>query len=214
MVWLLSLAAGGTDALCLLRLGGVFASVITGNLVLLGVSAARSLASPAVRAVVAVGAYVLGTFVGSRLVAPWRHAARSSGTPLAAARRCLVVETVLLLGLGAGWIATRQRPHGGSELALLALAGAAMGLQSVAVRSLGRPGLSTTYLTGAATRLVSGIGEPGWWRRFDWVQVRALPGVIVGAAAEAALLRYLPWPGPLPAAVLAAAAALAVRVDR
>jgi uncharacterized membrane protein YoaK (UPF0700 family) len=214
VVWLLSLAAGATDALCLLRLGGVFASVITGNLVVLGASAARNVAGPAVRAVVAVGAYALGVFVGSRLITPRGHPAQSSGTPHPAPGRCLVLETILLVGLGAGWLASRHRPGGGSQLALLALAGAGMGLQSVAAGSLGRPGLSTTYLTGAATRLVSGIGEPGWRRRFDWVQVRALPGVIVGAAAEAVVLRYVPWIGPLPAILLAAAAALVVRVDR
>ncbi|MGP4017759.1 hypothetical protein [Saccharopolyspora sp. 5N708] len=40
------------------------------------------------------------------------------------------------------------------------------------------------------------------------MQILAFCGLVVGAAVEAVLIRYLPWIGPLPAAVLAAAAAV------
>jgi uncharacterized membrane protein YoaK (UPF0700 family) len=211
VVWMLALASGSTDAFCLLHLGGVFASVITGNLVVLAASAVQGLVGPAVGAIAAVGAYALGVFVGSRLVALRRFAPRSVGAlNPAAVTTCLVLETILLLGFFIGWFAIEQRPGGASRPALLVLGGAAMGLQSIAVSALGRPGLSTTYLTGALTRIVSTVGEPGWWRRLDWVQIFALVGVILGAACETVLLRYLPWIGPLPGAVLAAAGALNV----
>ena len=199
---MLSMAAGMTDALCLLRLGGVFASVITGNLVLLAASAVRGLAGPAVHAVTSVGAYAVGVFAGSRLTARRR--------PDAAATICLTLEAVMLVAFVAVWLVTYPRLADSPAAALLVAAGAAMGLQSVAVRALGRSGLSTTYMTGALTRLVSSFGEPNWTRRLDWVQILALGGLVVGAAAETVVTYYLPPIGPLPAAVLALAAVLIV----
>jgi uncharacterized membrane protein YoaK (UPF0700 family) len=211
VVWMLALASGSTDAFCLLHLGGVFASIITGNLVVLAASLVQSLVEPTVGAIAAVGAYALGVFVGGRVVALRRSDARPAGARNpTAVTTCLVLETILLLGFSIGWFAIEQRPGGASRPALLMLGGAAMGLQSIAVHALGRPGLSTTYLTGALTRIVSTVGDPGWWRRLDWVQIFALFGVILGAVVETVLLRYLPWIGPLPGAVLAAVAALNV----
>ena len=208
---MLALAAGGTDALCLLQLGGVFASVITGNLVLLAASVVQGSAGASIRAGVAVGAYAVAVFAGGRVVAGRRSVPRSGIPHAGAARNCLALEAVLLAGLYAGWLATGGRPQDSALPWLLALAGAAMGLQSVAVRALGRPGLSTTYLTGAVTRLISTVGDPGWWRRFDRVQSMALLGLVLGAGIEAVLLRYLPGIGPLPAVLLTAGAALYLR---
>jgi uncharacterized membrane protein YoaK (UPF0700 family) len=195
---MLSVAAGSTDALCLLHLGGVFASVITGNLVVLAASAVRALAAPTANAAAAVGAYALGVFAGSRVTAR-RTAARPTV--------CLALETALLVAFVATWLVIGQAlTSDGPRPVPLMLAGGAMGMQSVAVRALGRPGLSTTYLTGALTGLVGLIGEPGWLRRLDRVQILAFGGLIAGAAVETVLMRYAAWVGPLPAAVLAAAA--------
>lgn len=193
---LLSVAAGSVDALCLLHLGNVFASVITGNLVLLASSALRGLATPVVNAAAAVGAYALSVFAASRLAAVGRPAARTVTS--------LALEAVLLVAFVAAWLAIGPPASDEFLPALLPLAGAAMGAQSVAVRARGRPGLSTTYLTGALTREVSIIGEPGWTRRLDWVQLLALVGLVVGAVVETVLMRYATWTGPLPAAVLVA----------
>ena len=214
--WLLSMAAGSTDALCLLYLGGVFASVITGNLVVFAASVVRGQTIATVGAAAEVVAYGLSVFAGSRLVARMRSPGHRERTPPrpTVVTTCLVIETILLLGLCAGWLASGGRPHGGAQPGLLVLAGAAMGMQTIAVRALGRPGLSTTYLTGAATRLVAGIGERDWLRRFDRVQAVALLGLVIGAAVESVLLRYLPLIGVLPAALLAAGTAVWARRRR
>ncbi|MFN2495180.1 MAG: YoaK family protein [Pseudonocardiaceae bacterium] len=209
LVWLLSLAAGSIDALCLLHLGGVFASVITGNLVVLAAAAVTGQVDQLTRCLAAVGSYALGVFMGSRLTAGHRVVSRPAGKPRPkAALYCLAVETTLLVGLCGGWLATQGRPLGASQPVLVTVAGAAMGLHSVAVGALGHRGLSTTYLTGALTRLVSDAGEQGWWRRLDRVQSVALLGMVLGAGIETAFLHRLSWIGPLPAALLTAGAAL------
>ncbi|MEV4758625.1 YoaK family protein [Micromonospora sp. NPDC049559] len=220
VVVVLSLAAGVTDAISLLHLGGVFSSVITGNLVVLGVSAAGVEVPTLVRVATAVGLYGLGVFAGARLAALRRFAPASGGAPprhggepasgaprWRASAACLAVEAVLLAVLWAGWLAAGGAPEGTAQVPLIALAGLAMGVQSVAVQALGRSGLSTTYLTGALTRLVSATVGPGRRHRFDGTQALALAGVVLGAGLAALLARHLHWAGPLPAALLAATAA-------
>src|SRR5205823_5710765 len=56
---------GAVDASCFLHLGNVFSSVITGNLVLLGVSAATQSASLAIHSGVALAGYSAGVLVGA-----------------------------------------------------------------------------------------------------------------------------------------------------
>jgi len=57
---LLTLTTGAVDASCFLHLGNVFSSVITGNLVLLGLSAATLRATLAVHSGVALAGYSAG----------------------------------------------------------------------------------------------------------------------------------------------------------
>ncbi|MEV4626472.1 YoaK family protein [Micromonospora sp. NPDC049523] len=210
-VVLLSLAAGATDAISLLHLGGIFSSVVTGNIVVLGAAAAGVELPTLVRVLVAVGLYGVGVFVGARLAALPRYAA-SPGLRWhpRAALGCLAVEVVLLAAFWAGWLAAGGAPTGDVQVPLIALAGLAMGLQAVAVRALGRAELSTTYLTGSLTRIIASIGTPGWRRRFDGVQAWALGGVLIGAGIAAVVVRYLPWAGPLPAVLCTVTAGVVV----
>jgi uncharacterized membrane protein YoaK (UPF0700 family) len=73
---LLAGTSGALDALGFLALGGVFASVMTGNLVLLGLGAGTRNGGLAVHAVVAIGGYSLGVAIGAA-----RPGARRSRTP-------------------------------------------------------------------------------------------------------------------------------------
>ncbi|GGM38229.1 YoaK family protein [Dactylosporangium sucinum] len=181
-VWMLALAAGYVDAIGLLYLGGVFASVVTGNLVVLGVSAAQEITDTALRAGLACVVYA-ATVVLARRVAP---------------SRCLVAELLALCTLCGGWIAAHHDPRGVTQLPLLALATIAMGLQSAATRDAD---VQTTYLTGAVTRLATG--------RFDPLLLVPFACVPVGAVGAALLLDRVPWLGPLPAVGLVAAALVA-----
>ncbi|MFI6759233.1 YoaK family protein [Micromonospora sp. NPDC050417] len=198
-VVLLSLAAGGTDAISLLHLGGIFSSVVTGNIVVLGASATGVEVPTLVRVLAAVGCYGLGVFAGARLTAlPWYATPPGLRWRPRAAITCLAIEVLLLIAFWAGWLAAHGAPRGDVQLPLIALAGLAMGMQSVAVRALGRTNLSTTYLTGSLTRIVSAIGTPEWRRQFDGVQALALAGVLIGAGIAVLATELLRWAGPLP----------------
>jgi hypothetical protein len=67
MLLALTVATGATDAISFLALGGVFTSVITANLALLGVSAVTLAPGLAVNAVVAIAGFVTGVLVSGRL---------------------------------------------------------------------------------------------------------------------------------------------------
>ncbi len=64
---LLTATAGALDATTFLGLGSVFASVMTGNMVLLGLSAGKSDAELAVASGIALAGYVVGTLVGAAI---------------------------------------------------------------------------------------------------------------------------------------------------
>ena len=63
----LAINSGATDAIAFLCLGGAFTSVMTGNMVLLGVSASRLDSSLAVHTGAAIIYFVAGCAVGTRI---------------------------------------------------------------------------------------------------------------------------------------------------
>src|SRR5262249_37245042 len=80
LVVLLTLTTGAVDAASFLALGTVFSSVITGNLVLLGVAAGTGRAELAVHSGVAMAGYVAGVAAGAPLAAR-RHPAAGTWPP-------------------------------------------------------------------------------------------------------------------------------------
>ena len=66
----LTAAAGWLDALSFLHLGKVFNSIMTGNVVFVGLGAAEGDGGLVLRAALALGAFVLGSFTGARLSGP------------------------------------------------------------------------------------------------------------------------------------------------
>src|SRR5262249_51838406 len=145
------------DVASFTRLGDVFTSVMTGNLVLLGLAIGELSGALATHAVVAFAGYMTGVAIGARLVpageapgAPWHRA-----MPVA-----LLVEFVLLAGCAVGWGLAGAAPGGAAQLVLLAVLAAAMGTQSAAARGFGAR-VSTTYLTGTLTGVVAAWVTPG-----------------------------------------------------
>jgi uncharacterized membrane protein YoaK (UPF0700 family) len=190
LVVLLAVGSGAADVTAFLVLGKVFSSVITGNLVLLGLAAASAQPGLALRSGIALAGYSAGVLIGVPIAGRGR---RQIWPPAMTAALC--AEFCLLLAFTAGWEAGRQHP--GWQVALLALLGSAMGVQSAAVRRLGD--MSATYLTGTLTGVLTALitrNKPdGRWR-----DVSALVAVLAGACAGAALIRLAPsW---LPALVL------------
>lgn len=185
---LLSAASGAADAFAFLCVGQVFAGVMTGNLVLLGGSAAGAGEDGvALRVVTALAAYACGVAAGTLM----------AGLPLGLT---LLAESVLLGVAAALWGFGLVASYG-DRLGLLALVSLAMGVQ-------GRVRVTpTNYFTGTLTSLAGRAAarrlEPG----DGWVLGR-LGAVVAGAALAALTERWWSPGAALGAAVLVAGAAV------
>jgi uncharacterized membrane protein YoaK (UPF0700 family) len=183
---LLAVATGATDAVAFERLGHVFASVITGNLVLLGVSAPSAHGRSALLAGCALASYALGVI----LAAPRRHEDDGDIWP----RRttvALALEFALLAAFAVGWELVGGRPGETAQVLLLAACAAGMGVQSTAVRRLGQ--VSTTYLTSTFIGLFEAVASLRWPEvntRSSAILAAALAGA---AAATLLILHARPW---------------------
>jgi len=205
LVVVLAIGAGAADVTAFVVLGKVFSSVITGNLVLLGLAAASAKPGLALRSGLALAAYATGVLIGAPIAARGRRPTWPTGVTAA-----LGVELCLLLGFTAGWEAARHRP--GWQLVLLALLSAAMGVQSAAVAQLGH--MSSTYLTGTLTGVLAGLvtreHQAGRWR-----DAGAVAAVVAGAGAGELLILFAPdWLPALTVLPLATVIAVASRHRR
>ena len=211
-VVLLTITSGAVNAVSFLVLGKVFSSVVTGNLVLLGVAATSHAPSEAVHASVAIAGYAAGILIGAPLAA--RHSSRAGTWPVSVTA-ALGVELVVLAGFCVGWEVSRGGPSHGVQLTLLIVLAAAMGMQSAAVRRLGQ--MSSTYLTSTLLGVLAGLVTPG---RTDSLgrSIGALVAIVVGALAGGILAEsaraWLPVAVLLPLAVVVAGSAVAARHDR
>ena len=199
---LLTLTTGAVDASCFLRLGNVFSSVITGNLILLGVAVATQSARLAIHGGTALAAYSAGVLAGAPIAT--RRASGGETWPLSVTVT-LAAEFCVLAGFSAGWELTGGSPGSTAQLLLIAALGVAMGIQSAAVRELG--GMSTTYLTGTLTALISDVvardREPGSARGLG-----VIVAIVSGAAAGGLVAVHAPaW---LPAVILTPLAAVVI----
>ncbi len=175
--------------LAFIRLGGVFASVMTGNLVLLGLAAGQTRAALALRAGLALAGYTVGTAVGTRITEGNPHRDETWPSWILVV---LAVELVLLSALAVGLELTGERPSPSDQLALLGVAAVAMGLQSAAVRRLGVPGLSTTYMTGTLTAVIAGLVGRDRRAVVGGATLSRLAGLFGGAGLGGVLLAEAP----------------------
>lgn len=159
LVFFLTINSGATDAIGYLALGGAFTSVMTGNIILLGIATARADGRLAGHIAAAIACYVAGCVVGARLAGTPRE--NDPVWPFAVTK-ALFVELVVVLVYAVGWWLNGSRPSSTAELVLLAVNAVALGIQSSTVQRFGVSGLSTTYMTGTLTmlavRLASGHG--------------------------------------------------------
>ena len=208
---LVALTAGtaSLDVTAFFRLGGVFASVMTSNLVFVGVAVVKTEAAFGVRCAVAILSYIVGVGLGSAIAPPSGRENRLGARPLSL---LLTGELVILVGYAIWWMALDARPVGWARLALLGGIALAMGGQSAAARQLGNPNAGTTYLTGTLTSLVSTLSAR---RRPDPESIAVLVALLVGAGAAAALIDAAPVTVPLLAlAGVGTAVALSWRISR
>ena len=192
-VALIALTAGtaSLDVTAFFRLGGVFASVMTSNLVFVGVAVVKTEAAFGVRCAVVILSYVVGVGVGSAVAPPSGFKNRLGTRPLSL---LLTGELAVLVAYAIWWMVLDAGPVGWTQLVLLGAIALAMGSQSAASRQLGNPQVGTTYLTGTLTSVVSSLAGR---RRPDAEAVAVLVALVVGAGAGAALLDAAPVTVPL-----------------
>jgi uncharacterized membrane protein YoaK (UPF0700 family) len=184
LVVLLAVVSGATDATGFLALGGAFASVMTGNMVLVGVAVGSGDRSLVELLLFAIGGYVAGAALGARVAG----APRETDTlwPRAVSR-ALLVELGLFAVFAVVWWALGSDPDETWATGLLGLTALALGIQSSAIQRFGVPGLSTTYLTGTLTTVVIRLvgRQPLRTVRHS---ASLLLGLVVGAGVAAALV--------------------------
>ena len=192
------------DALSYLALGRVFTANMTGNTVLFGLSLVQGDADAAGRAGLALGGFLVGGALGAWIA---YQGPRDDGWPRGVTI-ALIVECVFLAALD------------NDRSALLGLrvtfASVAMGIQSATARRLDIFGVTTTFITGTLTSLVTLVARHGVLPSASGHGKRLLAAVwgvyIVGAMGAGAATRVAPeivWlvPVALVATVVATAAA-------
>lgn len=210
-VGLLCIVSGSLDAISFLAFGEAFASVMTGNVVFVGLAAGNREGWLALSCGTAILGYVIGVAIGSRVV-DRRPGVDGMLWPVGVTF-ALAVELVVIVGASVVWCVVGGEASDGAKLGFLACASVAMGIQGAAVRGI-RASISTTYMTGALTALVHAMtrGE------FAAFEARALVGLLslCGGALIGSLVLDTWRPGALlvPAFALLIVTVLAVRSHR
>ncbi|HEU4568849.1 MAG TPA: YoaK family protein [Marmoricola sp.] len=188
LVVLLAALSGATDAIGLIALGGSFTSVMTGNMVLVGVAIGTGDASALGLTLAAIGGYVLGVYLGARVAGEPQPGDSPWPRPVT---RALAVELTAFAAFAAAWWSQGGDPPSSWFGPLLAVNALALGVQSSAILRFGVSGLSTTYMTGTLTSVVTrlaarhpltSIGRSG----------AVLAGLICGATAGGAVFVLVP----------------------
>ena len=194
---LLTIGTAATDVVSFTRLGSVFASVMTSNIVFLGLAAANQSAVLAEHAAVSFAGYVVGVAAASRMARAGRWGAPGNKGWSPGIAAVLVAETGVFVIFTIGWAVTGAKPAGGAQLLLLAVVTLAMGMQSAVVVAMGIAGVSTTYMTGTLTTLIETLASSEGRKRPDTRQIIVLLALVAGAGLSGLML------ATVPAAVLA-----------
>ena len=156
----LAFTAGFIDAFSLLGFG-VFASVMTGNTIILGLGIARGEPlSSALRSAVAIVAYMGGVAIGTSITDSTPD--RKLKTSTFWATNAFVLEFLALLALAVGGVFVGGASSSNLVFGLIALAAISMGMQSAGFNALGISGISTTRITGTYENFVIDLYR---WRR-------------------------------------------------
>lgn len=156
----LTAAAGWLDCLAWLHLGKVFLSIMTGNVLFLGLAAGTGQAGLLGRAAVALVAFSAGTLVGSWLTGGrLLPGVRSTGMALT-----LRLEVAVLVLFAVVWLAGGNPADTGVvAFALIAIGAVASGLQAAVALAWHLPNVVTVAMTGTIAQLAALAG----WSRSD-----------------------------------------------
>ena len=153
LIAFLTFAAGSIDALSFLTLGGVFASFMSGNTLILGVRIGMGDFALALHSMTAVLGYIAGVALAANIGN--QSLLSQEIWPLATTKIIAVEFLLLVVFMIVGFIAGNTS----SEVIylLILLATVPMGMQSVGVRRLGIAGVTSTYVTGTWTSFIIGL---------------------------------------------------------
>jgi uncharacterized membrane protein YoaK (UPF0700 family) len=193
LVVILTFVTGSADAIGFLALGAAFSSVMTGNMVLFGLSGAAANLTQFIQVGLAIVFFILGVIVGTHLVGKRRP---GDGLWPRRVTVALAVEAVLYIAFVVLWEITLDGRSDVMQHVLLGISALALGIQSSAVQGFGVPGLSSTYLTGTLTTMVGGFASRKPFSH-QLPQLLTLLALIVGAAAGYTAATRLPWAAPL-----------------
>jgi uncharacterized membrane protein YoaK (UPF0700 family) len=202
-VLLFTWAAGSVDAIAYMA-AHVFTANMTGNAVLMGISIGQGKSGAILNSLVALILFVAGIVLGALLAGEGGDKAKT----LAAVRREVVVECVILAFFAATFLLPLPRDHKTVVLLLIVFSALAMGLQSAAVKRLHLPGIATTYISGTITSLFTGLvhylaprarlartGHPGIAPRFNpSLRLQAEVFAAYSVAALISAFLYVRWP--------------------
>jgi uncharacterized membrane protein YoaK (UPF0700 family) len=192
LVVVLTFVTGSADAMGFLALGGAFSSVMTGNMVLFGLSAGHADAELAQTSGCAIVSFVAGVLLGARTAGTAKEGDPVWPWPVT---RALLVEAVVFTGYGIVWELTVGHRSSGWQLVLLMVSAVALGMQSSAVQRFGVSGLSSTYLTGTLTSLIGGVAARAPWSVLR-PRVEVLSALMAGAAVSTVLTVHVPRVSP------------------
>jgi uncharacterized membrane protein YoaK (UPF0700 family) len=148
---LTAFAAGAVDIISFVKLGGVFASAMTGNLAFLGLYIARFSFASAIGSTIALLGFIAGTACGHVLTK-----GHSRGTAL---QTLLAIETTLLAAAAILWLPTHHANGSLNADALIAFFSIAMGMQSIVGKKINLSNIPTVVFTSTLTNLVIGIAD-------------------------------------------------------
>ena len=144
-------AAGAVDIISFAKLGGVFASAMTGNLAFLGLYLARFSFASAIGSAIALFGFTAGAAAGHLL---------TRGKSRAASLQILLGGEVLLLALLVLLWLPGHHPNGSASAdALITFLAVAMGLQSIVGKKINLSNIPTVVFTSTLTNLVIGIAD-------------------------------------------------------
>ena len=188
----LAVCSGAVDAICFLGLGKVFTAFMTGNLVFLGTRIAGAPGPDAVSVCASLAGFMIGAWWATKILTPTRGSDVWPSRVTAALAFSVAANACFF---GVWWLGEGVPSPAMTHLTLGASA-VAMGLQTVAVRSLGVQGVMSTAATMTVTLLASDATRWTDTTTDHRLLVRVIAGLITGAIGGALLVlhwrRYAP----------------------
>lgn len=151
VLMLTAFVAGSVDIISFAKLGGVFASAMTGNLAFLGLYSAAGAWVSAMGSLLALMGFIIGGAIGTLLTR-----GRQNHTAITI---LVSTETILLFGATILWFVAPYRHGRLSTETLILILSIAMGLQSICGKKINLSNIPTVVFTSTLTNIVIAVTD-------------------------------------------------------